>query len=299
MTSPAVPTAVRKPAFVAAAGALAGAAAAMLLGSAIAQAPQGGARAGGPAKPTPEQVTERTTAAMKVLDQFVGRWDVRGQSFDENDRPVGDFTGSAHYSWAMSDNFLMGETSLTNGGKVLDQVDYFGYSPGLGKYTHVMMTELDKSMIYQHGAWMEEVGSFVFAMAAPLDTPRGTPRSIGLEYGFSDAGIAVTMTMQSGTKPARKVRMLLTRSAQPAAPTGPDGMPAGGNVRVQYQQGDPAKMRAQMQQAMSQMTAQKQAMAQYVRQMNMGWDGEMDKMMDKELDKGTDERTQELFRSPE
>ena len=272
------------------AGALAGAAAAMLLGAAFAQAP---------AKPTPDEVTARTDAAMKALDRFVGRWDVRGQSFDENDKPVGDFTGSAHYSWAMSDNFLVGETTLTNGSKVLDQVDYFGYSPGLGKYTHVMLTELDKSMIYQHGAWMEEVGSFVFAMAAPLDTPRGTPRSVGLEYGFSDAGIAVTMTMQSGVRPARKVRMLLTRSTQPAAQVGPDGLPAGGNVRVQYRQGDPAAMRAQMQQAMSQMTAQKQAMAQYVRQMNMGWDGEMDRMMDKELDRGVDERTQELFRSPE
>ena len=40
----------------------------------------------------------------------------------------------------------------------------------------------------------------VFAMAAPLDSPSGTPRSVGVEYGFSDAGIAVTMTMQNGTK---------------------------------------------------------------------------------------------------
>ncbi|MEI6474047.1 MAG: DUF1579 family protein [Planctomycetota bacterium] len=287
---------VRNGSFMLGAGALGGAALAILLGAAFAQAPAAN-RPAGRVKPSPEQITQETRAAMEVLNQFVGRWDINGQSFDENDKPVGTFTGSAHYTFVMANNFLMGETTLTAGNYLLDQTDYFGYSPGLNKYTHVLLTELDKSMIYQQGEWMAEVGSFVFAVAAPLDSPKGTPRSVGLEYGFSNAGIAVTMSMQNGVKPMRKVRMLLTKSTQPAAPTGADGMPAGGNV--QYQQGDPAKMRAQMQQAVGQMTAQKQAMQQYIQGMNMGMDSQMDKMMDQQMDQGVTDQTRELLRGPE
>lgn len=276
-------------------GALAGAAAALLLGAAL----LGPAVPPGRPKPTPEQVSKETAAAMGVLNQFVGRWDIKGQSFDENDKPVGDFTGSACWSFTLDGNFLMGETTLQGGSYVLEQVDYIGYSPGLRKYTHVMMTELDKSMVYQHGEWMPEVGAFVFAMAAPLDTPTGTPRSVGLQYAFSNAGIAVNMTLQSGMKPARNVRLLMTPSTTPDAPTGAGGLPAGGNVRVQYQQGDPAKMRAQMQQAIGQMSAQKQAMAKYFQDMNMGWDSQMDQLMEKEVSRGVDDQTREILRGPE
>jgi hypothetical protein len=276
-------------------GALAGAAAALLLGAAL----LGPAVPPGRTKPTPEQVSKETAAAMGVLNQFVGRWDIKGQSFDENDKPVGDFTGSACWSFTLDGNFLMGETTLQGGSYVLEQVDYIGYSPGLRKYTHVMMTELDKSMVYQHGEWMPEVGAFVFAMAAPLDTPTGTPRSVGLQYAFSNAGIAVNMTLQSGMKPARNVRLLMTPSTTPDAPTGAGGLPAGGNVRVQYQQGDPAKMRAQMQQAIGQMSAQKQAMAKYFQDMNMGWDSQMDQLMEKEVSRGVDDQTREILRGPE
>ncbi|MBM4099557.1 MAG: DUF1579 domain-containing protein [Planctomycetes bacterium] len=276
-------------------GALAGAALTLLLGASI----PGPAVPPGRTKPTPDQVSKETAAAMSVLNQFVGRWDIKGQSFDENDKPVGDFTGSATWAFTLDNNFLMGETTLQGGSYVLEQVDYIGYSPGLRKYTHVMMTELDKSMVYQHGEWMPEVGAFVFAMAAPLDTPTGTPRSVGMQYAFSNAGIAVNMTLQSGMKPARNVRLLMTRSTTPDAPTGADGMPTGGNVRVQYQQGDPAKMRAQMQQAIGQMSAQKQAMSKYFQDMNMGWDSQMDQLMEKQVSRGVDDQTREILRGPE
>ena len=179
------------------------------------------------------------------------------------------------------------------------QVDYIGYSPGLNKYTHIMMTELDKSMVYQHGEWVPEVGSFVFAMAAPLDSPKGTPRSVSTDYNFSPQGIAVTMTMQNGTKPIRRVRMMLTKSAQPDAPRGADGMPSGGNVNVRFEQGDPAKMRAQMQQAIGQMTAQKQAMQQYVQTMNLGWDSQMSGMMRDAMSQGVTDQTRDVLRGPE
>lgn len=279
------------------AGAFAGAAAVLLLGAAFTQDPQP-ARPAGRIKPTPEQVTAETDAAMKVLNQFVGRWDVKGQSFDENDKPVEDFAGSAHYTFVLSENFLMGETTLQAGKYVLDQKEYFGYSPGLDKYTHVVLTELDKSMIYQHGEWMAEVGSFVFAMAAPLDTPRGTPRSVGYEYTFGQGTIAITMTMQSGVKQPRHIRMLLTKSKQPDAPRNENGMPTG-SPKIQYARGDPAKIQQQMQESMSQMSAQKQAMAQYINGMDMGWDAEMDHYMDMKMDQEVGNETRELMRGPE
>jgi hypothetical protein len=50
-------------------------------------------------------------------------------------------------------------------------------------------------------------------------------------------------------------------------------MPTGGNVRVVQQQGDPAKMRAEMQQAMAQMTAQRQAVQSYFNQVSGSIDG--------------------------
>ena len=95
------------------AGAFAGAAAVLLLGAAFTQDPQP-ARPAGRAKPTPEQVTAETDAAMKVLNQFVGRWDVKGQSFDENDKPVEDFAGSAHYTFVLSENFLRSSNRNVN-----------------------------------------------------------------------------------------------------------------------------------------------------------------------------------------
>lgn len=251
------------------AGAAAGIAAAVALGLA---AGDGAAPAGRP-KPTPEQVTLDTRQAMEVLNQFVGRWDIAGQSLDESGAPVAQFTGSAHYGFVLADNFLMGEMTLLNGDYVLEQVEYVGYSPGLRKYTHVMLTELDKSMIYQHGDWVPEASTMVFALAAPLDTPRGTPRNVGLTYTFARDRIECTMTMQSGTKAPRTVKMAFTRSTQPAAPTGPGGMPTGGNVRVVQRQGDPAQMRAQMQEAMAQMAAQKQAVMQYMNQVSGDIDG--------------------------
>lgn len=294
-----------------AAGALLGAGAMSLMGSAPTQdgaapakpaaaqaAPAGKTVPPGRPKPTLDQVKADTKAAMEVLNQFVGRWDVVGQSFDETGKAVGDFKGSAHYTMTMALNFLMGEMTLVNGPYVLDQVDYFGYSPGLRKYTHIMLTELDKSMVYQQGEWMPDAGSMIFAMAAPLDTPRGTPRNISTEYGFEGDRITINMTMQSGTKAPRTVRMLLTRSQTPDAPTGPEGMPTGqGNMRVQYQQGNPAQMQAQMQQAVSQMTAQKQAMAQYINTMNQGWDGQMDQMMNQQIDRGLSEMDAQEFRN--
>lgn len=290
-----------------AAGVLLGAGAAILAGSAAQPAGQSGgtapaaAPAGAPAgrtKLTEDQVQAETKAAMEVLNQFVGRWDVTGDALDADGKSVGTFQGSAHYTFVMSENFLQGEMTLVNGNQVLDWVDFFGYSPGLRKYTHVMMTELDKSMVYQHGEWLKDAGAMVFGMAAPLDTPKGTPRNVSLEYGFDGKNIALTLTMQSGTKTPRTVRMLLTPSKQPSAPTGPQGLPTGaGNVRVAYQQGDPAQMRAQMQQAIGQMSAQKQAMAQYINTMNQGWDGQMNQLLDTHMDSTFNDFDREQFRT--
>lgn len=252
-----------------AAGAAAGALAAVALGIGAA----GPDRPAGRPRLTPDQVTAETRQAMQVLDQFVGRWDIAGRSLDESGNEVGRFSGSAHYGFVLAENFLMGETTLLNGDYVLEQVEYVGYSPGLRKYTHAMLTELDKSMIYQHGEWVPEASAMVFGLAAPLDTPNGTPRNVGLEYAFGRDRIDVTMTMQSGTKAPRTVKMTLTRSTQPDAPLGPGGMPTGGGVRVVQRQGDPAQMRAQMQEAMSQMAAQKQAVMQYMNRTSGGIDG--------------------------
>jgi hypothetical protein len=262
----------RRTAAVAAASALLGAAAALSLGAAVLRGPPGTVPPAPRAKPTPEEVTAETTRAMAALNQFVGRWDIAGQALDESGKTVSEFTGSSHWMFVLDENFLVGETILNNNGAILDQVDYIGYSPGLHRYTHVMMTELDKSMVYQHGEWSPETSTFAFAMAAPLDTPRGTPRSVGMEYAFGDGGIDVTMTMQSGTKPARTVKMRLTRSAHPAAPTGPGGFPSDGRPQVRVMQGDPARMQQEMGAAMAQLTAQRQAAAQAFNGTNEAWD---------------------------
>ena len=267
----------RRTAAVATVSAALGAAAALSLGAALGrQAPPPAPRA----KPTPEQVAAETAQAMQALNQFVGRWDVAGEALDESGRPVSSFTGSSHWSFVLGEKFLVGETILNNGGAILDQVDYIGYSPGLHRYTHVMMTELDQSMVYQHGEWSPEAGTFAFAMAAPLDTPRGTPRSVGLEYAFADGAIGVTMTMQSGTKPMRTVRMRLTRSAHPAAPLGPGGFPTGaGDAQAAAAPPDMARMQEQARLAMAQMTAQRQAIAERFGSSNAAWDAQFGKVL--------------------
>ena len=60
---------------------------------------------------------------MEVLNQFVGRWDVAGQSLDESGQVVGEFSGNAHWTFVLAENFLMGEMTLLNGDYVLEQVE--------------------------------------------------------------------------------------------------------------------------------------------------------------------------------
>ncbi len=215
---------------------------------------------------TEQQVQTDTYNAMTLLSKLIGRWQVTGQSFEPDGTPAETLSGAAHFGLALGENFIQGEWTLQSGNFVLEQVDFFGYSPGLRRFTHTMLTQLDKSMVYQQGVWIPESGTLQFTMAAPLDTPRGLPRAVGLEYSWIPGGqIAVTMTMQAGTQPARTVRMMLSPSPEPAAPTGPEGMPTGG---VSALSGDPATANAQtMQKALAQMSAQKQAMQQYMANM--------------------------------
>ncbi|MBL9141739.1 MAG: DUF1579 family protein [Phycisphaerae bacterium] len=213
---------------------------------------------------TQEQIKSDTYAAMTLLSRFIGRWDVTGSSFEPDGTEAEQFQGGVVFSLALGENFVHGDWTLQSGQFVLDQVDYFGYSPGLRRFTHTMLTQLDKSMIYQQGVWIAEGETLSFSMAAPLDTPRGMPRSVGLEYAFLPSNqIAVTMTMQSGADAPRTVRMMLTPSKEPAAPTAPNGMPIGTMA------GSPpsAASMQQMQQTLAQMNAQKQAMQQYMANM--------------------------------
>lgn len=219
-----------------------------------------------PAVPPPGPLTEQqiqsdTYAAMTLLSRLIGRWDVQGGSFEPDGSQAETFQGAAVFSLALGENFILGDWTLQSGRFVLEQIDYFGYSPGLRRFTHTMLTQLDKSMVYQQGVWIAESSTLSFTMAAPLDTPRGTPRAVGLEYSFLPSGqIALTMTMQSGAKPARTVRMMLSPSQEPAAPTGPNGLPNGTLAGMQQA---PANM-ADMQKTLAQWNAQKQAMQQYM-----------------------------------
>jgi hypothetical protein len=256
------------------AGALLGAAGTVLVAFAPVQtAPSGsGAPLGGapavdtPASPPPGPLTEQqiqsdTYAAMTLLSRLIGRWDVQGGSFEPDGTQAETFQGAAVFSLALGENFVLGDWTLQSGPYVLEQIDYFGYSPGLRRFTHTMLTQLDKSMVYQQGVWIPESSTLSFTMAAPLDTPRGTPRAVGLEYAFLPGGqIALTMTMQSGAKPPRTVRMMLTPSQEPPAPTGPNGLP---NGTLSGMRQAPANM-AQMQKTLQEWNAQKQAMQQYM-----------------------------------
>ncbi len=263
------------PSIVFASGALLGGAACLLIASAPLQndAPQAGAQqARTPPVDTPavvppgplteQQVQSDTYAAMTLLSRFIGRWDVTGGSFEPDGTQAETFQGAVVFGLALGQNFVLGDWTLQSGQFVLEQIDYFGYSPGLRRFTHTMLTQLDKSMVYQQGVWIEESGTLSFTMAAPLETPRGMPRAVGLEYSFLPSNqIAVTMSMQSGAGAPRTVRMMLTPSQEPAAPTGPSGMP-NGSIEAMQQQGS-ANME-QMQKAITQWNAQKQAMQQYM-----------------------------------
>lgn len=261
------------PVILVAAGALLGGAVALVSAATLAPAtptlaPVSQDSGAGAGQLTEQQVQTDTYAAMTQLSKLIGRWDVSGQSFEPDGTAAETFNGSAVFGLALGENFVQGEWSLQSGPYVLEQVDYFGYSPGLRRFTHVMLTQLDKSMVYQQGVWIPESNTLSFTMAAPLDTPRGTPRAVGLEYGWlPDGRIAVTMTMNSGAQPARTVRMMMTPSQEPPAPTGPEGMPLGGVSALRGTDGTPANM-AQMQKALAQMSAQKQAMQQYMTNMH-------------------------------
>lgn len=238
-----------------------GGAASLLLALGPSQATPPAAADSGLAPLTEQQVQQDTYAAMTQLSKLIGRWDVQGQSFEADGTPAEQMSGSATFGLALGENFVQGDWVLRSGQFVLEQVDFFGYSPGLRRFTHTMLTQLDKSMVYQQGVWIAESSTLSFTMAAPLDTPRGTPRSVGLEYSWIPGGqIAVTMSMQTGAKPPRTVRLMMTPSKEPAAPVGPEGMPTGGVAALKSGTADAATM----QRALAQMNAQKQAMQQYM-----------------------------------
>lgn len=218
----------------------------------------------GPGLLTDQQVQADTYAAMTLLNKLIGRWDVQGGSFEPDGTQAETFQGAVVFSLAMGENFVLGDWTLQSGRFVLEQIDYFGYSPGLRRFTHTMLTQLDKSMVYQQGVWIPESETLSFTMAAPLDTPRGRPRAVGLEYSFIPGGqIAVTMNMSTGAEQPRTVRMMLTPSQEPAAPVGPNGLPNGAIAGMQQA---PASM-ADMQKTLAQLNAQKQAMQQYMSSM--------------------------------
>ncbi|MFO0782718.1 MAG: DUF1579 family protein [Phycisphaerales bacterium] len=215
----------------------------------------------GPGLLTQQQIQQDTYSAMTLLNAFIGRWDVMGQAFEPDGTAAETFQGAAVFSLALGENFVLGDWTLTSGQYVLQQIDYFGYSPGLRRFTHTMLTQLDKSMVYQQGIWVPESSTLSFSMAAPLDTPSGKPRAVGLEYSFITPGqIAVTMTMQSGAKSPRTVRMMLTPSKAPPANMQPSGMPDGSIPAM----ATGANSMEQMQKAIMQMNSQKQAMQQYM-----------------------------------
>ena len=153
--------------------------------------------------------------ARELLGRVIGTWDIQGESFGPDGRSEFTLKGRCVWQWAMGGVFVIGDTLLSNGSAVLQEIDCLGFNAAGGTFQRTLMTDHDSAMIWQQGAWDAQSKRFTMQSVGAIPTASGTPRKVATIVDLSrDDAMAFTTSYFEGGRLVGTFRLACAR-AQP------------------------------------------------------------------------------------
>ena len=84
--------------------------------------------------PTSSPAMLKAEEARELLGRVIGTWDIQGESFGPDGRSEFTLKGRCVWQWAMGGTFAIGDTMLSNGSAVLQEIDCFGFNDAAGTF---------------------------------------------------------------------------------------------------------------------------------------------------------------------
>lgn len=174
--------------------------------------------------------------ARALMNGMAGTWDMKGQTFSASGQPELTLSGRCVWQWAMQGAFLMGETLLSNGGAVMQEIDCLGFNAAGGSFQRCLLTDRDSAMIWQQGAWDAASRRFTMQSVGSIPTPQGGKRQVAtvVDLGQPDSMAWTTTYFENGSV-VGTIRITCSRAQQgereadviPGAPSATPGVPSG------------------------------------------------------------------------
>ena len=138
--------------------------------------------------------------ARELLAGVIGVWDMQGQSIGADGQPEFTLRGRCVWQWAMNGAFAIGDTLLSNGSAVLQEIDCLGFNDAGGTFQRTVMTDHDSAMIWQQGAWDQGTRRFVMQSVGAIPTASGAKRKVStmVDLSQSDAMLWTTSYFEGG-----------------------------------------------------------------------------------------------------
>ena len=153
--------------------------------------------------------------ARALMNGMAGTWDMKGQTYGPAGQPELSLSGRCVWQWSMNGSFLMGDTLLSNGGAVMQEIDCLGFNAAAGTFQRTLLTDRDSAMIWQQGAWDAGSGRFTMQSIGSIPTAQGGKRQVAtvVDMGKADVMGWTTTYFEDGAV-AGTIRITCTR-AQP------------------------------------------------------------------------------------
>lgn len=138
--------------------------------------------------------------ARQLLAAVIGVWDMRGESVGADGKPEFTLQGRCVWQWAMGGAFAIGDTMLSNGSAVLQEIDCLGFNDAGGTFQRTVMTDHDSAMIWQQGSWDQGSRRFTMQSVGAIPTASGAKRKVNTVVDLSrdDAMLWTTSYYESG-----------------------------------------------------------------------------------------------------
>ena len=209
--------------------------------------------------------------AHALMNGMAGVWDMKGQTFGASGQAELSLSGRCVWQWAMNGAFLMGDTMLSNGQAVMQEIDCIGFNAAAGTFQRTLMTDRDSAMIWQQGTWDPASKQFTMQSVGAITTASGAKRQVATVVDLGQSGqIAWTTSYFEAGQLVGTIRVSGTRAAQGSTPAGGiPGMPmqppslAGGGLDPQGLQDQLNQMVAHKQQLQGQIEDWKQRVRGY------------------------------------
>ena len=189
---------------------------------------------GGQANPSPAML--KAEEARALMNGMAGVWDMKGQTFGASGQAELSLSGRCVWQWAMNGAFLVGETLLSNGSGVMQEIDCLGFNAAGGSFQRTLLTDRDSAMIWQQGAWDADSRRFTMQSVGSIPTPQGGKRQVAtvVDLGQPETMGWTTTYFENGSV-VGTIRITCTRAQQgereadviPGAPAAVPTMPSG------------------------------------------------------------------------